>query len=54
MKTYLIEYICPLTRVVMSTHIVATDKTEARDLFFENFPNVTEVDRITWVPVISK
>lgn len=54
MKTYLVEYICPKAQVRNSTHVKASDKTEARDLFFENFPEVVEVERITWVPTPSK
>lgn len=50
MKTYLVEYIYPKTQVRNTTYIDAEDKTEARDLFFENFPEVEEVERITWVP----
>lgn len=50
MKTYLVEYIYPKTQVKNTTYINAEDKTEARDLFFENFPEVEEVERITWVP----
>jgi hypothetical protein len=54
MKTYLIEYIYPRTQVRNTTYIDAEDKTEARDLFFENFPEVQEVERITWVPTIEE
>ena len=50
MKTYLVEYIYPRTQVRLTTHINAEDKTEARDLFFENYTEVNEVERITWVP----
>lgn len=50
MKTYLIEYIHDRTQVRCETHIEAEDKTAARDLFFENFPNIEFVERITWVP----
>ena len=54
MKTYLVEYIYPRTQVRNTTYIDAEDKTEARDLFFENFPEVQEVERITWVPTIEE
>jgi len=54
MKTYLVEYIYPKTQVRNTTHIEAEDKTEARDLFFENFPEIEEVERITWVPTIEQ
>ncbi len=54
MKTYLVEYIYPRTQVRLTTYIDAKDKTEARDLFFENFPEVEEVERITWVPTIEE
>lgn len=54
MKTYLVEYIYPRTQTRMTTHVSAADKTEARDLFFENFPEVEEVERITWVPTIEE
>lgn len=50
MKTYLVEYIDPRTQVRLTTYIDAEDKTAARDLFFETFPAVEEVERITWVP----
>jgi hypothetical protein len=54
MKTYLVEYICPKTQVRVTTQINAEDKTEARDLFFENYSEVEEVERITWVPLTEK
>jgi hypothetical protein len=54
MKTYLVEYIYPRTQVRNTTYIEAEDKTSARDLFFENFPEVEEVERITWVPTIEE
>ena len=54
MKTYLVEYIYPRTQVRLTTHINAEDKTEARDLFFENYPEVEEVERITWAPTIEE
>lgn len=54
MKTYLVEYIYPRTQSILTTHITAEDKTEARDLFFENYPEVEEVERITWVPTIEE
>ena len=50
MKTYLVEYIHSRTQVKCTTHIEAEDKTTARDLFFESFPEIEEVERITWVP----
>jgi hypothetical protein len=54
MKTYLVEYIYPRTQVRLTTYIDAEDKTEARDLFFENYTEVKEVERITWVPTIEE
>lgn len=54
MKTYLVEYIYPRTQVRLTTHVSAEDKTEARDLFFKNYPEVKEVERITWVPTIEE
>ncbi len=54
MKTYLIEYIHAKTQVKLTTHMSAEDKTEARDLFYKNYPDVTEVERITWVPTIEE
>jgi DNA-dependent RNA polymerase auxiliary subunit epsilon len=54
MKTYLIEYIYPRTQVRNTTYIDAEDKTEARDLFFENYPEVEQVEKITWVPTIEE
>ena len=50
MKTYLVEYVDPKTQVRMSTKISAEDKTDARDKFFDTFPLVEVVERITWVP----
>ena len=50
MKTYLIEYIQNRTQVRCTTYIDAEDKTQARDLFFESFPDIEEIERITWVP----
>ena len=50
MKTYLIEYIDPHTQIRLTTYLDAEDKTAARDLFFETYPAVEEVERITWVP----
>jgi hypothetical protein len=54
MKTYLVEYIYPKTQVVNTTYIEAEDKPAARDLFYENFPEVDQIERITWVPSIEK
>jgi hypothetical protein len=54
MKTYLVEYIYPRTQVRLTTYIDAEDKTEARDWFFENYPEVEQVERITWVPTIEE
>ena len=51
MRTYLIEYIDPRTQMRSATHLDAEDKTGARDLFFETFPAVEEVEKITCVPV---
>lgn len=50
MKTYLVEYVDPKTQVRMSTKLSAEDKTDARDKFFDAFPAVEVVERITWVP----
>ena len=50
MKTYLVEYFHQKARVKLTTYIDAEDKTQARDLFFESFPEIEEVERITWVP----
>ncbi len=50
MRTYLVEYVDPKTQVIMSARIEAVDKTEARDQFYENFPMVMVVERITWIP----
>jgi hypothetical protein len=50
MKTYLVEYVDPKTQVRMSTKINAEDKTDARDKFFDTFPAVELVERITWTP----
>ena len=54
MKTYLVEYIYPKAQIRNTTYIDAEDKTEARDLFFQSFPEVEEVERITWVPTIEQ
>lgn len=51
MKTYLIEYIDPRTQIRLTTRLDAEDKTAARDLFFETFPAVEEVEKITCIPV---
>jgi hypothetical protein len=53
MRTYLVEYIEPRTQVRLTTYLDAEDKTAARDLFFETYPAVEEVERITWVPSIE-
>lgn len=50
MKTYLVEYVDPKTQVRMSIKISAEDKTDARDKFFETFPTVEYMERITWIP----
>jgi hypothetical protein len=54
MKTYLVEYFYPKAQIKLTTYIDAEDKTEARDLFFESFPEIEEVERITWVPTIEQ
>ena len=54
MKTYLVEYIYPRTQTRHSTYFDAEDKTSARDFFFENYPEVEEVERITWVPSVEE
>lgn len=51
MKTYSIEYIDPRSLSRLTTHLDAEDKTSARDLFFETFPAVEEVKKITLVAV---
>jgi len=53
MKTYLVQYLHPKERVKLTTYIDAEDKTEARDLFFESYPEVEEVERITCTQDIS-
>ena len=49
-KLYLIEYIDPKTDALVSCKISAEDKTDARDKFFKQFPQVDYLERITWVP----
>lgn len=52
MKTYLVEYINERINTPQSVKVEAVDKTEARDNFLENNPNVETIIRITWVPQI--
>lgn len=51
MKLYLIEYVEPRTQTIMSVKLLGADKTDVRDRFFELYPHVEHVDRISWVPV---
>ena len=50
MKVYLVEYIDPRTNCQISKKVTATDKTEARDTFFEQNSSVQYIARITWLP----
>ena len=47
MKEYIVEFIDPKTKHVMVFRINAEDKTEARDRFFELYPSVQYITRIT-------
>jgi len=52
-RTWLVEFIDPKTNVLMKDIILAADKTEARDLFFEENEHVDNVVRITWTPSLN-
>lgn len=52
MKQYLIEYLDPKTRYVMTVKMFGADKTEVRDLFWEQYP-LFEIERITWIPIVE-
>jgi hypothetical protein len=47
MKEYIVEFIDPKTNHHLQTSINAEDKTEARDRFFELYPSVQYITRIT-------
>lgn len=50
MKTYLVEYVYPRTCTVMSTYIEGEDKEQVSKVFHNNFPEIKDIERITWVP----
>lgn len=49
LKQYIIEYTDTLTQIVHTVILKAEDKTAARDLFYEQFPHVENIDRITLI-----
>jgi hypothetical protein len=52
-KIYLVEWVDPRTQTYREQKIKAQDKTEARDSFFEEHPEVQLIDRITWIPNVA-
>jgi len=50
MKEYLVEYVDEQTQCVMAVKVIGIDKTDARDNFFRNFPNIMLIERMTWIP----
>ena len=49
MKQYLVEYIDPKANCSMTIKISGSDKTDARDRFWAEYPEF-EIERITWIP----
>lgn len=47
MRTYLVQYIDSSDDLPKTEEIEAIDKTNARDLFFEMYPSIEFVERIT-------
>jgi hypothetical protein len=52
-KVYLVEWVDPQTLVMRHQKIKAASRTDARDLFFEEYPQITNIERITWIPYVS-
>lgn len=52
-KVYLVEWVDPRTQTCREQKIKAQDKTEARDSFFKDHPDVQLIDRITWIPNVA-
>lgn len=52
-KVYLVEWVDPRTQTCREQKIKAQDKTEARDNFLKDHPDVQLIDRITWIPNVA-